>query len=73
MCDSAGHDGLSVCRATTPALSRHLNHECRVLQFYDSHDLWHFLSAMALYFTFNVLLTWDDGLAAVKRTEIAVF
>ncbi|CAH1646872.1 unnamed protein product [Spodoptera littoralis] len=37
------------------------------------HDLWHFLSAMALYFTFNVLLTWDDGLAAVKRTEIAVF
>lgn len=59
--------------ATTPALSRHLNHECRVLQFYDSHDLWHFLSAMALYFTFNVLLTWDDGLAAVKRTEIAVF
>ncbi|KAF9411708.1 hypothetical protein HW555_009574 [Spodoptera exigua] len=59
--------------ATTPALSRHLNHECRVLQFYDSHDLWHFLSAIALYFTFNVLLTWDDGLAAVKRTEIAVF
>lgn len=59
--------------ATTPALSRHSNHECRVLQFYDSHDLWHMLSAVALYFSFNVMLTWDDGLAAVKRTEIAVF
>lgn len=59
--------------ATTPALSRHRNHECRVLEFYDSHDLWHILSAIALYFSFNVMLTWDDGLAAVKRTEIAVF
>ncbi|KAJ8721751.1 hypothetical protein PYW07_002526 [Mythimna separata] len=59
--------------STTPALSRHLNHECVVLQFYDSHDLWHILSAVALYFSFNAMLTWDDGLAAVKRTEIAVF
>ncbi|CAH0714033.1 unnamed protein product, partial [Brenthis ino] len=46
--------------ALPPAVSRHLNHECLVLQFYDSHDLWHILSAIALYLTFNVLLTWDD-------------
>lgn len=59
--------------ADTPAQSRHRNHECLVLQFYDSHDLWHMLSAVALYCTFNLLLTWDDGLAAVKRTDIAVF
>lgn len=59
--------------AATPARSRLLNHECRVLQFYDSHDLWHLLSAVALYLTFNAMLTWDDGLAAVKRNEIAVF
>ncbi|XP_060803622.1 SID1 transmembrane family member 1 [Amyelois transitella] len=59
--------------SATPAQSRHLNHECRVLRFYDSHDLWHFLSAIALYLTFNVFLTWDDGLTAVKRTDIAVF
>ncbi|XP_030036425.2 SID1 transmembrane family member 2 isoform X1 [Manduca sexta] len=59
--------------SATPAQSRHRNHECRVLQFYDSHDLWHMLSAVALYFTFNAMLTWDDGLAAVKRTDIAVF
>ncbi|XP_059049618.1 SID1 transmembrane family member 1-like [Achroia grisella] len=59
--------------SSMPAQSRHLNHECLVLQFYDSHDLWHMLSAVALYLSFNTLLTWDDGLAAVKRTEIAVF
>lgn len=59
--------------AATPAVSRHSNHECRLLAFYDSHDLWHALSALALYLTFNALLTWDDGLSAVKRTEIAVF
>lgn len=59
--------------STTPALSRQRNHECLLLQFYDSHDLWHILSAVALYFSFNVLLTWDDGLSAVKRTDIAVF
>ncbi|XP_063822873.1 SID1 transmembrane family member 1-like [Ostrinia nubilalis] len=59
--------------AATPAQSRHSNHECLVLQFYDSHDLWHMLSAGALYLSFNAMLTWDDGLAAVPRTEIAVF
>lgn len=57
----------------SPALSRHRNHECMLLHFYDSHDLWHMLSAVALYFSFNAMLTWDDGLAAIKRTEIAVF
>ncbi|CAK1549303.1 unnamed protein product [Leptosia nina] len=59
--------------STTPAASRHKNHECKVIEFYDSHDLWHMLSAVALYLSFNTMLTWDDGLSAVKRTEIAVF
>ncbi|CAF4905303.1 unnamed protein product [Pieris macdunnoughi] len=59
--------------AATPAASRHSNHECKVLEFYDYHDLWHLLSAVALYLSFNTMLTWDDGLSAVKRTEIAVF
>ena len=59
--------------SATPAVSRHKNHECLVLQFYDAHDLWHILSAVALYLSFNVLLTWDDGLSAVKRTDIPVF
>ncbi|CAH2107898.1 unnamed protein product [Euphydryas editha] len=59
--------------SATPALSRHRNHRCMVMEFYDSHDLWHMLSAVALYLTFSALLTWDDGLSAVKRTDIPVF
>ncbi|XP_072939220.1 SID1 transmembrane family member 1-like [Epargyreus clarus] len=59
--------------SATPALSRHRNHECKILEFYDSHDLWHLLSAAALYLSFSAMLTWDDGLSAVKRTEIPVF
>ncbi|XP_039751290.1 SID1 transmembrane family member 2-like [Pararge aegeria] len=59
--------------STTPALSRHRNHDCKVMQFYDNHDLWHMLSAVALYLSFSALLTWDDGLSAVKRTDIPVF
>lgn len=43
------------------------------MQFYDNHDLWHMLSAVALYLSFSALLTWDDGLSAVKRSEIPVF
>ncbi|XP_045534667.1 SID1 transmembrane family member 1 isoform X2 [Papilio machaon] len=59
--------------STAPALSRHYNHHCMVLQFYDSHDLWHLLSAVALYCSFNAMLTWDDGLSALKKTDIPVF
>ncbi|KAI8422130.1 hypothetical protein MSG28_006046 [Choristoneura fumiferana] len=59
--------------STTPALSRHLNHECKVLEFYDSHDLWHLVSAAALYLSFGAMMTWDDGLSAVRRADIAVF
>lgn len=38
----------------TPAESRELNKECIVLGFYDNHDIWHFLSACAMFFTFLV-------------------
>jgi hypothetical protein len=30
------------------ARSRHLNMDCRLLHFYDNHDIWHFLSAAVL-------------------------
>ncbi|XP_063382962.1 SID1 transmembrane family member 1-like isoform X1 [Cydia fagiglandana] len=59
--------------SATPAQSRHKNHECMIMDFYDSHDLWHMLSAAALYLSFAAMLTWDDGLSAVRRTDIAVF
>ncbi|XP_059480473.1 SID1 transmembrane family member 1-like [Neocloeon triangulifer] len=57
----------------TPALSRTYNHPCDLLDFYDYHDVWHFLSAASMFFSFMVLLTLDDDLRLVPRTQISVF
>ena len=40
----------------TPAESRELNKECTLLGFYDNHDIWHFLSAVGMFFSFLVSL-----------------
>ncbi|CAO2631896.1 SID1 transmembrane family member 1 [Lemmus lemmus] len=57
----------------TPAESREKNRECLLLDFFDDHDVWHFLSATALFFSFLVLLTLDDDLDVVRRDQIPVF
>ncbi|XP_007956371.1 SID1 transmembrane family member 1 [Orycteropus afer afer] len=57
----------------TPAESREKNQECILLDFFDDHDIWHFLSATALFFSFLVLLTLDDDLDVVRRDQIPVF
>ncbi|XP_076974477.1 SID1 transmembrane family member 1 isoform X2 [Tamandua tetradactyla] len=57
----------------TPAESREKNRECILLDFFDDHDIWHFLSATALFFSFLVLLTLDDDLDGVRRDQIPVF
>ncbi|XP_004414858.1 PREDICTED: SID1 transmembrane family member 1 isoform X2 [Odobenus rosmarus divergens] len=57
----------------TPAESRERNRECILLDFFDDHDIWHFLSATALFFSFLVLLTLDDDLDVVHRGQIPVF
>ncbi|XP_054569943.1 SID1 transmembrane family member 1 isoform X5 [Eptesicus fuscus] len=57
----------------TPAESREKNRECVLLDFFDEHDIWHFLSATALFFSFLVLLTLDDDLDVVRRDQIPVF
>ena len=38
----------------SPAESRELNKECALLGFYDNHDIWHFLTAFGLFFSFLV-------------------
>ncbi|OCT93603.1 hypothetical protein XELAEV_18011277mg [Xenopus laevis] len=57
----------------TPAESREKNRSCIILHFYDDHDIWHFLSATAMFFSFLVLLTLDDDLDVVRRDKIPVF
>ncbi|XP_003704971.2 SID1 transmembrane family member 1 [Megachile rotundata] len=59
--------------ALTPAQSRLYNRSCELLNFFDSHDIWHFLSAFAMFFSFMVLLTLDDDLVDVHRSQIPVF
>ncbi|XP_019878663.2 SID1 transmembrane family member 1 [Aethina tumida] len=65
------HKGISW--STTPAESRLYNKDCTLFRFYDYHDIWHFLSAIGMFFTFMVLLTMDDDLSHVHRSAIAVF
>ena len=60
-------------RNVSPAESRNLNAVCGFSQFYDNHDLWHFLSATALFLAFIFLLTIDDDLLLTDRTKIIVF
>ncbi|KAF7283688.1 hypothetical protein GWI33_023184 [Rhynchophorus ferrugineus] len=57
----------------TPAQSRVFNMECKLLHFYDFHDIWHFLSAIGMFFMFMVLLTLDDDLSHKHHTCIPVF
>ncbi|XP_066555248.1 SID1 transmembrane family member 1 isoform X2 [Amia ocellicauda] len=57
----------------SPAQSREQNHPCTLLSFFDDHDIWHFLSASAMFFSLLVLLTLDDDLDHVRRDKIPVF
>lgn len=57
----------------SPARSREGNKKCYLLEFYDYHDVWHFLSACALFLSFLGLLTLDDDLLKTPRHHIPVF
>ncbi|XP_023227870.1 SID1 transmembrane family member 1-like isoform X3 [Centruroides sculpturatus] len=57
----------------SPALSRENNKKCLLVNFYDGHDVWHFLSSAALFFSFMTLLTLDDDLIFTPRDAIPVF
>ena len=58
--------------AKTPSLSRNLNKEC-ALMFFDNHDLWHFASALGLFFIFMAVLTLEDNNNDTPWKEIRVF
>ena len=57
----------------TPAESRNLNKPCILFNFFDAHDVWHFLSAFALFSSFLILLVIDDEIMLQPRDRIPVF
>ncbi|KAL3885454.1 hypothetical protein ACJMK2_025511 [Sinanodonta woodiana] len=57
----------------TAAKSREGNKDCILFNFYDAHDVWHFLSAISLFLSFLVLLTLDDDIILTRRDTIPVF
>ncbi|VDP82655.1 unnamed protein product [Echinostoma caproni] len=56
----------------TPAQSRALNQPCLVLSFYDAHDIWHFMSAISMFFSFLVS-KFLDVLPFTKVRNISLF
>jgi len=60
-------------RNLTPAESRDKNLPCRFGNFFDNHDMWHFLSSIALFLSLMFLLNIDDDLFYELRAEIKVF
>ncbi|XP_046576282.1 SID1 transmembrane family member 1-like [Haliotis rubra] len=57
----------------TPAGSREGNRPCILLEFYDAHDVWHFMSAVSLFLSFLILMLLDDDLSLKRRDRIPVF
>uniref|UniRef100_A0A8C3AGG0 SID1 transmembrane family member 2 n=1 Tax=Cyclopterus lumpus TaxID=8103 RepID=A0A8C3AGG0_CYCLU len=64
--------GLSTWQKT-PAESREHNRDCILLSFFDDHDIWHFLSSIAMFGSFLVLMTMDDDLDGIQRDKIFAF
>jgi len=54
----------------SPAYSREGNVDCSFLKFYDEHDIWHMLSAVATFFLFMTLLTLDDGVQHMSDEDL---
>jgi len=40
--------------SASPSVSKELNRPCVLFDFYDFHDLWHYMSALALFSSFYV-------------------
>jgi hypothetical protein len=57
----------------SPAESRNMNEACVISDLYDTHDVWHMLSATGTFFAYMLLMTLDDGLFNVARSQIHVF
>lgn len=53
--------------------SNELNQPCILFDYFDSHDVWHFLSATASFLLLIMVYTIDNGIQHVPRNELHVF
>ena len=56
----------------SPAAARNFNDGCVFLDYYDYHDLWHVMSAYAIFTIYLSTLIIDDNLSFKPRDQIAV-
>jgi len=57
----------------SPAESRDMNRDCIFLNFFDGHDIWHFLGAAGVFFAFLCIFSLDEDLKGKRRNTIPVF
>jgi len=57
----------------SPAESRMLNRPCVLFNFYDFHDIWHFLGGAGVFFTFMFILNIDEDVKYRRRDRLFVF
>ena len=57
----------------SPAESREMNRECVFLNFFDGHDIWHFLGGAGVFFAFLFILTIDEDVKCKRRSDLYVF
>ena len=46
---------------------------CILFNFYDRHDVWHFLSGAGVFFAFVFSLTIDDDLKFTRTDRLRIF
>ena len=56
-------------KTSSPENSRDKNEECVILGFFDSHDLWHFLSSFALFMGAFVIMFLSSEPQQSQQTE----